>query len=373
MQLDFLLDEKIYGRLDQLSDPLAKLDAIMDWSAFVSIIDEVRPDKTKRGVGGRPPISSLIMFKGLLIGEIYHLSDYQIEYQITDRASFKRFCGIKLGEKAPDANSFWLLREALKETGKYDDLFNVLFEVLEDVGLVYSKCAIVDATFVDAPRNRSIKKEQREILKERSHNPEVEVPFEIDLTQHEALESHLPEVERVMSHKLRQTDVDAMWAKKGEEVHYGYKDHVVVDSITKLIIAHEVTPANIADVTKLVDVVPEDTERVYDDAGYVGEEVDQKLKEKCPHIEHFTCKKGQRNKPLTQKQKDHNREKVSRTRARVEHVFGYMTYCMGGLCIRSIGIARAKCKQTLRDLAYNIMRYATLENKRKKKALQMAS
>ena len=57
MQLDFMLDEKIYSRLDQLSDPLAKLNAIIDWTPFVSIINEVRPDKTKQGMGGRPPIS----------------------------------------------------------------------------------------------------------------------------------------------------------------------------------------------------------------------------------------------------------------------------------------------------------------------------
>jgi IS5 family transposase len=265
---------------------------------------------------------------------------------------------MKLGDKSPDSNSFWLLKEALKETGKYEDLFQALLDALANVGLEYSKCAIVDATFLDAPRNRRVNKEQREILKERSHNPETELPFELDLEQIESLESHLPENERTMSHILRQTDVDATWSKKGEEVHYGYKDHVVVDAATKLIIAHEVTPANIADVTKLVDVVPEDTEAVYDDAGYTGEEVDRKLKEKCPGVEHFTAKKGKRNNPLTQEQKEYNREIVSR--ARGEHVFGFMTYCMGGLTIRSIGIARAKCKQTLRNFAYNIMRYATL-------------
>ncbi len=270
-----------------------------------------------------------------------------------------------LGEKAPDRNTFWLLREALKESGKYEDLFQELLEKLTNTGLEYSKCAIVDASFVDAPRNRSINKEQREVLKERAQNPETELPFALDLEQHESLESHLPEEERTMSHKLRQVDVDAAWAKKGNEVHYGYKDHVVVDAETKLIIAHEVTSANVADVTKLVDVVPENTEEVYDDAGYVGAEIDRKLKEKCPNVEHFTAKKGQKNRPLTTEQKEYNRQIVSSIRARGEHVFGFMTYCMGGLLIRSIGIARAKCKQTLRDFAYNIMRYATLVKQNK--------
>lgn len=360
MQMDFLFDEKIYRRLDKMNDPLAKLDSIIDWTPYVAIIDDIRPDKTRNGNGGRPPIKSLILFKGLLIGEIYNLSDAQLEYQITDRVSFSRFCGLDLGGASPDANSFWLLREKLKETGKYDDLFRALLDALSNIGLEYSKCAIVDATFVDAPRNRNLRKEQREALKEHDKNPDTELPFEIDKDQIYSLESHLPEDERTMSHKLRQTDMDARWAKKGEEVHFGYKDHVVVDAKTKLIIAHEVTSASVHDSQKLVDVVPNGTDTVYDDAGYVGEDIDKKLREKCPNVEHFTCAKAQRNKPLTQEQKDYNSQMVAHVRARVEHVFGRMTYCMGGLTVRSIGIARAKCQIALRNFAYNIMRYSTL-------------
>ncbi|GHV42189.1 hypothetical protein FACS1894187_24290 [Synergistales bacterium] len=163
-----------------------------------------------------------------------------------------------------------------------------------------------------------------------------------------------------MTHKLSQTDLDARWTKKGEETHFGYKDNIAADASTKLIIAHEVTPANVHDSQKLVDVVPEGTEEVYDDAGYVGTEIDIKLKEKCPDIEHHTCAKANRNKPLTEAQKEYNRKIVSPVRSRVEHVFGRMTYCMGGLTIRCIGIDRAKCQIAMRDFAYNLMRYMTL-------------
>lgn len=354
MQLDFLLDEKLYGRLDKIGDPLARLDEVMDWNPFIEIIDEIRPDNTQTGKGGRPPIRSFVMFKGLLIGEIYNLSDAQIEYQITDRASFSRFCGLKLGDASPDANSFWLLREKLKETGKYEDLFKALLDALTNVGLDYSKCAIVDATFVDAPRRRNTSKEQNEALKSGG------LPFELDLEQISALESHLPETDRTMTHRLRQTDTDARWAVKGNESHFGYKDHVVVDAETKLIIAHEVTAASVHDSQELVDIVPGGTERVYDDSAYIGEEIDRKLREKCPEVEHFTSKKAQKGKPLTPGQKEYNREIVARVRARGEHVFGRITYCMGGLTVRLIGIARAKCQIALRDFAYNLMRYVTL-------------
>jgi IS5 family transposase len=135
---------------------------------------------------------------------------------------------------------------------------------------------------------------------------------------------------------------------------------VAVDAATKLIIRHEVTVASAADVKQLLNVVPDGTEVLYDDSGYTGKEYDRQLAEKFPNIEHFTAKKGQKNKPLTKEQKQYNRDMVSRVRARVEHVFGRMTYCMGGLFVRGIGIDRAKCKITLRDLAYNLSRYASL-------------
>jgi IS5 family transposase len=241
--------------------------------------------------------------------------------------------------------------------------------MLSGAGLQYSKCAIVDSTFVDAPRRRNLTKEQNAALKEHKKTG-AELPFAIDKEQVFAVESALPEEDRSLSHKLRQTDTDATWAKKGNETHFGYKDHVAVDAESKIIVGHIVTPASTPDCKELVGVVPEGTEEVYDDSGYTGKDIDSELKEKCPNVEHFTAKKGQKNRPLTKEQKEYNRDIVARVRARVEHVFGQITYCMGGLSVRGIGIERAECKITLRDLAYNLSRYATLVRLGKATALK---
>ncbi|MDR3333347.1 MAG: hypothetical protein LBT13_00450, partial [Treponema sp.] len=78
--------------------------------------------------------------------------------------------------------------------------------------------------------------------------------------------------------------------------------------------------------------------------------------------------KGYRNHPLDEEQKKNNREK-SKIRSRVRHVFGDMTKSLGGLtsacmprhvCRRCIGLVRAKCVIALKDLAYNMKRYAYL-------------
>ena len=62
------------------------------------------------------------------------------------------------------------------------------------------------------------------------------------------------------------------------------------------------------------------------------------------------------NKPLTEEQKANNRGK-SKTRARVEHVFGFMEQSMNGLIVRSVGIVRATGVIGLMNLTYNLFRY----------------
>jgi IS5 family transposase len=70
--------------------------------------------------------------------------------------------------------------------------------------------------------------------------------------------------------------------------------------------------------------------------------------------------RANRNHPLSQAQENANRQK-SRVRARIEHVFGAQQNSPGGRIVRTIGIARAKAKIGLQNLAYNIRRLVMLE------------
>jgi len=89
------------------------------------------------------------------------------------------------------------------------------------------------------------------------------------------------------------------------------------------------------------------------DSAYTGEE--QKAVIAKYKMVGQVHEKGYRNNPLTEEQKKSNTEK-SRTRARVEHVFGFMEQSMNGLKLRSIGIARATGIIGLINL-YNLFRY----------------
>ena len=154
-------------------------------------------------------------------------------------------------------------------------------------------------------------------------------------------------------------DMDARWAKKNDEVHYGYKDHVTSDAEYKFIRDWLVTPANIHDSAPYLSILPEraiGNQTVYADSAYSALEITAELEYRGFNPE--ICEKGYRNHPLTEEQKLNNHRK-SKTRCRIEHIFGDMTNRMKTLTIRTIGLARAEVKIGLMNLAYNMCRYLT--------------
>ena len=91
------------------------------------------------------------------------------------------------------------------------------------------------------------------------------------------------------------------------------------------------------------------------DAGHVGKE---DVITKCG-MNPIICEKGKKNHPLTDEQKNINREK-SHTRCLVEHIFGFVEGAMNGSFVRSIGIIHAQASTALTCLVYNIFRYEQL-------------
>ena len=109
-------------------------------------------DKSK---GGRPPYSKLLLFKALLIQSLCNLSDDQLEFQIIDRASFKRFLGLKKSDKVPDSKTFWMFREQLIEKDLILGLFKYFNECLDAQGVFANEGKMIDASFVEVPRQRN--------------------------------------------------------------------------------------------------------------------------------------------------------------------------------------------------------------------------
>lgn len=100
-------DHFLMEKLTKLGDPLQKLNKYIDWNIFERPINEAyRLDEKDLTKGGRPPFSKLLLFKALLIQSLYNLSDDQLEFQINDRISFKRFLGLKKSDKVQTVKHF---------------------------------------------------------------------------------------------------------------------------------------------------------------------------------------------------------------------------------------------------------------------------
>jgi len=326
-------------KLTKLGDPLYKLDKHIDWRVFEDILNQILASKSKNpSKGGRPPFPKLLLFKALVIQSLYNLSDEQLEYQILDRNSFKRFLGLKKSDKVPDSRTFWLFREQLVKNEITKELFMVFNTMLDNAGIFAKEGTMVDASFVNVPKQRNTREENKHI-KETG-----EVPGEW----------------KENPHKLSQKDIDANWTKKNEMNFFGYKNHVKADQRTKLIEDYAVSDAACHD-SQAVELLISEQDRgreLYADSAYTGEELEELYKKY--DIKAKINEKGYRNKPLTTEQKENNKEK-SKVRARVEHVFGFMESSMNGSFIRTIGIARAKVKIGLMNLIYNMCRCVQLK------------
>jgi len=321
--------------ISKLGDPLEKLNTVIDWNIFKPILKKAM-QKEAKGPGGRPPYDYVMMFKILILQRFYNISDAQTEYQIKDRLSFMRFLGLTLNDTIPDDKTIWYFREQLVKAKINDKLFDRFMKELENKNLISHQGSIIDATFVDVPKQRN-KKEDNDKIKDGN------IPEEWKKPEHKSMRA--------------QKDADARWTKKNDETHYGYKSHVKADSKSKLILKYTVTSASVHDSQELPNLVDNKDISLYADSAYIGPKIENCLFKKC--IENKICERGYRNKPLTKQQQNKNRTK-SKTRSRIEHIFGFMTNSMNGIFIRSIGLARAEFNISLMNLTYNMCRYRFL-------------
>ena len=329
----FFEEDKTCDAMNCLGNPLERVREMIDFEMFRPTLEASLEKKDRKSNAGRPPFDPVLMFKILFLQRHYGLADHNTQYQILDRLSFRDFLGIQTASDVPDEKTIWKYREALTACGAYDKLLDEFSSYLTEKGLAFTEGKIVDASFVEAPRQRNTRQENQDIKDGKGD-----------------------ELWNDNDHKKSHKDTDARWTKKRDEVHYGYKNHAKVDEKTKLIEKYHTTDASVHDtggIAPLLDKSDEGQE-MYLDAGYVGDSVSKAI-ESVGMIP-VVYEKGYRNRPLTEDQKAENRRK-SKVRCRIEHVFGFMEGTMGGLVVRSIGLKRAKANVAVTCLVYNVFRY----------------
>src|SRR4030067_892573 len=151
-----------HDKLTQMRDPLVVLKKEIDWEAFRADLAKMH-EKNRKSAAGDKTWEGGRMFKVLILQQTYNLSDEQIEYQIRDRLSFMRFLGLRMEDKVPDAKTVWLFREHLATHGLAEKLFARFHEQLARQGFVAKGGQMIDATFVEVPRQRNSRLDNEKI------------------------------------------------------------------------------------------------------------------------------------------------------------------------------------------------------------------
>ena len=136
-------------------------DSIL-WESVRPLIDQGYAQERKSNAVLKR-IDPLILFKMLVLQQLFNLSDDELELQVNDRRSFEEFVGLGVMNSIPDATTVAFFRERLRKAGVIEKLFEMFEKYLRSQGLQARGGQIIDATLVPVPKQRNTREEHKEI------------------------------------------------------------------------------------------------------------------------------------------------------------------------------------------------------------------
>ena len=130
----------------------------LNFSPLAAAVDTIAP-RPVSPQSGRPPYPTETMVRILVLKRLHNLSDEQMEYQLLDRASYKRFCGLTNATHIPDRTTVWTFENRIGEAGA-KALFDGVSAQLLRKGFIARGGQIIDATLVPAPKQHNSRDEK---------------------------------------------------------------------------------------------------------------------------------------------------------------------------------------------------------------------
>jgi len=310
-----------YLEVKGLGDRLPLIKQQINWERFRSIVAPVFKDN--KITGGRPHTDELVIVRCMVLQQLYGLSDPELEFQLSDRLSFRNFVGFEAG--VPDFTTIWKIRERLKNAKKEEEIWDEFQRQLNERDLKVTKGVIQDATFIAADQGRKRKAEEKK-LEKAGQKPVY------------------------TSKQLAHMDLDGTYAVKHGQVYYGYKTHIKIDVGYQLIREFEVTTASLHD--SQVDLIHCTDGVAYRDKGYFGVKVPEGVDDK-------TMKRGTRARKLNGGEQRRNLS-ISRVRSPGERPFAVMGRTFNGASTLVKRLERVKIKEMFRCFAFNLYQLVTL-------------
>lgn len=291
-------------------------EKVLNWQTLERLLSPIYNAET-----GRPSYPLLSLLRGLLIGIWYRLSDEQLEGSMARDLLFRKFCRFELDENTPDAGTFGRFRQRLVKHDLWEKLLGEVNRQLENKNIIMTegRINIIDATPIEAAQSGDGKDKNGQPTK----------------------------------------DAEAGWHVKKDsrgrnKSIYGYSVHTGVDE-DGFVHRQTVTPGNVHDSQERDTLLLGDESALYADSAYASRETDEKLQRFG--IDNQVQRKGHRGKPLSEADKERNKE-IAVTRAGGERPFAHYKRAYGLARTRLMGLAKNLTFYGLAAVALNIQKGA---------------
>jgi len=282
---------------------MEKINAIINWSAIETLLlKHYAVGKKIEGADAYPP---LLLMKCLLIQQWFHIeSAPELETQINDRISFKKFLGLSFDQASPDHSTFSRFRSRLSKEAMARINSEVLLQFTAK-GLTINEGIAIDARLVQSASS-PLSNERLKEEKARRETPEGKVDKNGKPLKYSR-------------------DLESDWTIKNDVAHFGLKEHASVDVKQGFVLTTEMTSASHHDSPYLPLCVAkschtkEPIKKVYADKGYFGKPNREFLS--LNNIEDGIMRKATIGTELTEYEKERNKA-ISKLRYIVEQYFG---------------------------------------------------
>lgn len=289
-------------------------EAVLDWTALEGMMSGIYSSHQ-----GRPSYPLLTLFRSLLLGIWYKLSDEQLSQCLVRDLLFRKFCRLELDTSIPDATTLGRFRTKLMQHDLWEVLLGEVNRQLETQHIIMTegRINIIDATPIEAAQSGKGKGKDEQPTK----------------------------------------DADAGWhvkkdARGNMKSTYGYSVHSAVDE-DGFIHRQEVTAGNVHDSQMLEHLVLGTESQLYADAAYSSHAQREMLKRF--DIADKVHTKGYRNNPLRVEEIERNKE-ISVTRSGGERPFATYKRHYGLARTRFMGLAKNMTFFAIAAIAHNIQK-----------------
>ena len=291
-------------------------ESVLEWGNLETLMKGIYGSAT-----GRPSYPLLTLFRALLLGVWYRLSDEQLASCLARDLLFRKFCRLELSAEVPDATTLGRFRAQLVRHDLWEVLLGEVNRQLEKKNIIMTegRINIIDATPIEAAQSGS--------GKDASGKPAK--------------------------------DPEGGWhVKKNSRgkttAIYGYSVHTGVDE-DGFIHRQSVTPGNIHDSQERDTLLLGNETRLYADAAYSSSATRDKLKRFG--IEDHVQRKGYRHHPLSAADKARNKE-IGVTRSTGERPFAQYKRIYNLARTRVMGLANNMTFYGIAAIAHNIQKGA---------------